>query len=79
MAIRLFDKESGAQLGDIAHEDMQLLIDQLEEEHSRDRDYFIDAATIDILEHAGASATLLALLRDIVGTSEGVDVRWEEA
>jgi hypothetical protein len=78
MAIRLFDKESGAQLGDIAHEDMQLLIDQLEEEHSRDRDYFIDTATIDILEHAGASARLLALLREIVGSTEGVDIRWEE-
>ena len=79
MAIRLIDKESGAQLGEIAHEDMKLLIDQLEEEHSRDRDYFIDINTIDVLEHAGASTTLLALLREIVGSSEGVDIRWEEA
>ena len=79
MAICLFDKESGANLGEIAHEDMKLLIDQLEEEHSRDRDYFIDTNTIDILEHAGASPRLLALLREIVGSSEGVDIRWEEA
>ena len=79
MAIRLIDKDSGAYLGDIAHEDMQLLVNQLEEEHSRDRDYFIDVNTIDILEHAGASPPLLALLREIVGTSEGVDIRWEEA
>ena len=79
MAIRLIDKASGAQLGEIAHEDMKLLIDQLEEEHSRDRDYFIDIDTIDILEHAGGSPRLLALLREIVGTSEGVDIRWEEA
>ena len=79
MAMRLIDKESGANLGEVSHEDIQLLIDQLEEEHSRDRDYFIDAATIDILEHAGASPGLLALLCDIVGTSEGVEVRWEEA
>jgi hypothetical protein len=79
MGIRLFDKESGAILGEIAHEDMKLLIDQLEEEHSRDRDYFIDTSTIDILEHAGASPRLLALLREIVGSSEGVDIRWEEA
>ena len=79
MAIRLIGKESGAHLGEIAHEDMKLLIDQLEEEHSRDRDYFIDTNTIDILEHAGGSARLVALLREIVGTSEGVDIRWEEA
>ena len=79
MAIRLIDKESGANLGEISHEDMKFLIDQLEEEHSRDRDYFIDGATIGILEHAGASPHLLALLREIVGVSEGVDIRWEEA
>ena len=79
MAIKLLDKDSGSVLGEIAHEDMKLLIDQLEEEHSRDRDYFIDTNTIDILEHAGASPPLLALLREIVGTSEGVDIRWEEA
>ena len=79
MAIRLIDKASGGQLGEIAHEDMKLLIDQLEEEHSRDRDYFIDSSTIDILEQAGAGPRLLALLREAVGTSEGVDIRWEEA
>ena len=79
MAIRLIDKNSGANLGEIAHEDMQMLIDQLEEEHSRDRDYFIDSNTIDILEHAGASPHLLGLLCEIVGTSEGVEIRWEEA
>jgi hypothetical protein len=79
MAIRLIDKDSGAYLGDITHEDMQLLIDQLEEEHSRDRDYFIDSATIGILENAGASPGLLGLLIEVVGTSEGVDVRWEES
>ena len=79
MAIRLLDKDSGAYLGDITHADMQLLVDQLEEEHSRDRDYFINAATIDILEHAGASPGLLALLCDVVGSSDGVEVRWEEA
>jgi hypothetical protein len=79
MAIRLIDKASGAHLGEIAHEDMKLLVDQLEEEHSRDRDYYINADTIDILEQAGAGPRLLALLREAVGTSEGVDVRWEEA
>ena len=79
MAIRLIDKASGAQLGEIAHEDMKLLIDQLEEEHSRDRDYFVDTHTIDIIEHAGGRPSLVALLRGIVGSSEGVDIRWEEA
>jgi hypothetical protein len=79
MAIRIIDKNTGAQLGEIEGEDLGLMIEQFEEEHSRDRDYFIDQNTIDILEHAGASPRLLALLRGVVGTSEGVDIRWEES
>ena len=78
MGIRLLDKNSGAYLGDITRDDLQLMIDQFEEESSRDQDYFIDAMTIDLLQDAGASQNLLHLLRRVVGTSEGVDIRWEE-
>ena len=78
MAIRIIDKQSGAHLGEIGEDDLKLMIDQFEEEHSRDRDYFIDASTIEILDHAGASPRLLALMREVVGTSDGVDIRWEE-
>lgn len=78
MTIRILDKNSGALLGDVSRDDLQLMIDQFEEESSRDQDYFIDATTIDILQEAGASERLLALLREVVGTSEGVDIRWEE-
>ena len=79
MGIRILDNNSGAYLGDITRDDLKLMIDQFEEESSRDRDYFIDATTIDLLHHAGASDHLLKLLRDVVGTSDGVDIRWEEA
>jgi len=79
MGIRIYDKDSGALLGDVAQEDLQLMIDAFEEESSTDQDYFIDAQTIEILHGAGASDRLLNLLREIVGTSDGVDIRWEEA
>ena len=79
MAIRIYDKDSGAHLGEISREDLQLMIDQFEEESSRDQDYFIDGRTIELLRHNGASDTLLAFLGQIVGSSEGVDIRWEEA
>ena len=79
MGIRILDKASGAYLGDITRDDLKLMIDQFEEESSRDRDYFIDSDTIDLLHHAGASDSLLKLLREVVGSSEGVDIRWEEA
>jgi hypothetical protein len=79
MAIRIYDKDSGALLGEVAREDLQLMMDQFEEESSTDQDYFIDAATIELLKHNGASDRLLTLLGEVVGTSEGVDIRWEES
>jgi len=74
----LHDASSGALLGDVSDEDVKLLVDQLEEESLDDDDYFIDTATIDLLENAGASAALVALLKNAVGTSDGIDVRIEK-
>jgi hypothetical protein len=79
MGIRIYDKNSGAYLGDISREDLKLMVDQFEEESSTDQDYFIDAATIDLLHDAGASPDLEKLLREVVGSSDGVDIRWEES
>ena len=72
-------KNSGAILGTIDDADLQLLIDQLEEEHEEDTDYYVCPATIEILIESGASARLLKILTDAVGSSEGVEVAWKKA
>jgi hypothetical protein len=77
--IRLSLKDDGAFLGSIDEEELQLLIDQLEEESETDTDYFISAETIDLLEQRGASAHLVGMLRRAVGSSEGVEIVWEES
>ena len=74
---KLYEKQTGQFLGTVSDADIQSLIDQLEEEHQTDEDYFIDSATIDLLEEAGASASLVSMLRGAVGSSEGIDVRYE--
>ena len=38
--IRLYDKDSGAELGTITKEQLQFLVDQLEQESLEDRDYY---------------------------------------
>ncbi|MEX0735653.1 MAG: hypothetical protein WD944_08210 [Steroidobacteraceae bacterium] len=75
---RLYEKQSGAFLGTVSDADIQSLVNQLEEEHQTDEDYFVDSATIDLLEEAGASASLINLLRSAVGNSEGIDIRYEK-
>ncbi len=74
----LYHKQSGALLGTINDADVQCLVDVLEEEDSRDVDYFIDLATVDILEDNGASGEMVQMLRAAIGSTEGVDVRWEK-
>lgn len=74
--ITLRDKDSGMRIGSISEEELQFLIDALEEESSTDADYYIDAATIDMLEDSGSSAGVVAMLRSAVEGREGVEVSW---
>lgn len=74
--IELRDKASDELLGTISDEELQFLIDELEEESASDRDYYLDQATVDMLEDDGAPASLVSLLRRVLGGAEGIDVRW---
>jgi hypothetical protein len=76
MSIRLSEKDSGRTLGNISEADFQMLVDYMEEESSKDQDYYVEQTAIDALESLGASADFVALLRGAVGESEGVDVVW---
>lgn len=75
--ITLSLKDSGAFLGTIEDADLQTLVDMLEEEHSRDTDYYIGPETIDFLEQGGASPALVRILKAAVGDSEGVEISWK--
>ena len=74
--IDLYNSETNQPIGSISDADLQVLVDALEEESSDDRDYYINADTIDTLAEQ-ASTELIALLRSALGSSEGVEIRWE--
>jgi HEAT repeat protein len=76
--INLYDSESNRLLGAVSDGDLQALVDALEEESSDDRDYYVNADTIDLLAATG-SPQLIDLLRGALGSSEGIEVRWERA
>ena len=75
---RLVNKQNGRELGEISERELEFLIDMLEEEGRHDRDYYIDAATLDFLEKNGGSVNLIALLRRGMGAYEGFDVQWKD-
>jgi hypothetical protein len=74
--IRLHDKETGEHLGNISGEHLQFLIDNLEEESGRDQDYYIDAATIEMLQARGGDRRLLGILRTALQNREGMEIYW---
>lgn len=75
--IDLYNDTTGELIGQITEADLAVLVDALEEESTDDRDYFIDAATIDVIADGRATEHLVKLLRNALGSTDGVDIRWE--
>jgi hypothetical protein len=75
--IDLYNAGTNQLLGSITETDLKVLIDRLEEESSKDQDYYIDAETLDLLADGRASDHLVGLLRRALGTAEGVEIRWQ--
>jgi hypothetical protein len=74
--IRLHDAERGTLIGTITEQQLQFLTDELEEESAEDRDYYVSADTIDMLEEDGADTALVSLLRNALAGRDGMDLRW---
>jgi hypothetical protein len=76
---QLVNKDTGASIGTITAEQLQQLIDHLVEESEEDRDYYIDAATLDYLEENDVDRGLVRLLRSHVpAEGEGIEIEWLE-
>jgi len=74
--IKLYNTATNQPLGDITDDQLQFLIDQFEEEWEGDHDDYINTATIDVLNDAGADPALLALLQRALDAPGEADIRW---
>lgn len=74
--ITLFDAETNQPVGQITEAQLRFLMNQLEEESTTDRDYYISQDELDILEEAGADSVLLTVLRAALAGREGVEIRY---
>jgi hypothetical protein len=79
MLIDLYNKDTNTLLGSITEAELQHMRNSLEEESPRDTDFYIQKDTLSVLGNDGlATEHLLKILRDAVGTSEGLEIRWEK-
>jgi hypothetical protein len=77
--INLHDASTNTLIGTISEEQLQQIVTALEEESVEDRDYYINRATVDLLEQRGADASLVGVLRTALGDREEMDIRWQSA
>ena len=75
---RLFRLDTEANIGVITAEQLRSLVDNLEEEHDDDQDYFIDRDTLELLSDNGVDHELLAMLEKALGDDDSMDVAWDE-
>jgi hypothetical protein len=74
---RLIRLDTGDDIGTISDAQLKFLVDQLEEEHGDDKDYFIDRDTLELLSDNGADPELLAMLEKAIGDDEEMNIAWE--
>ena len=75
--IRLTDSNSGATIGRITDAQLKALIDWMEEESEEDRDYYISAEELELMEEDGIDPALIAMLRQALGSRDDMDIRYE--
>ncbi len=74
--VLLYDAQTGVLIGVITKLQLQFLLDHLEEENEHDDDYYINQATVEMLEDFGASAELLTVLQKAIAGVGEADIRW---
>jgi len=74
---RLIRLDTGDAIGQISDEQLKFLVEQLEEEHDDDTDYYIDRDTLELLSDNGADPELLAMLEKAIGDDDSMHIAWE--
>lgn len=77
--INLYDNTTGELVGTINLKQLTFLMDQLEEESTEDRDYYINRVTLDVFEARGADPELMKVLREALGNEDEMEFRWQHA
>lgn len=75
---RLTRIDTGDAIGVISDKQLAFLVEQLEEEHEEDEDYYIDRDTLELLSDNGADPELIVLLEKGMGDDDSMDIAWDD-
>jgi len=74
--IGIYDEATGERLMEITPVQLRQLQDALEEEFPEDRDYYVNARTLDYLFARGVDPSVIDQLREALGSRDAMDVLW---
>jgi len=74
--VYLYNQTTQELLGEISEDELQFLIDQMEEESTKDQDYSITKMEIAYFSQNGASPHLITLLTSGLGEQQEVIILW---
>jgi hypothetical protein len=77
--VYLYNKNTQQLLGEIDDNELQFLVDQMEEESTRDQDYSITKMEIAYFSQNGASPHLISLLNEALGEQQEVIILWSSS
>jgi hypothetical protein len=75
--ITLKNKDTGQYIGSLSEAELQYLIDELEEEHSEDNDYWLNRTQLEIMKEKGADPSFITMLKSALGDNDDMEVIWE--
>jgi processive 1,2-diacylglycerol beta-glucosyltransferase len=74
--VYLYNQATEELLGEINEDELQFLIDQMEEESTKDQDYSITSMEIAYFTQNGATPHLIDLLKQALGDKQEVIILW---
>jgi hypothetical protein len=74
--IDLFDVATGTHVGSLTHGQFAAVASHLESESTRDDNYDLTPATLELLANSGTEAEAVAVLQRALGGRPGMDIRW---
>ena len=75
--VKIYNKTTGEFIGRISETELDFLAEQLEEESSKDTDYYIREETLKQFTEDGAPARLMEVLRGGIRGDNAIEIRWE--
>jgi hypothetical protein len=74
--IKLFDVDTGNELGEISEADLEFMKSQMEEESETDQEYYLHLSQLSSWQTQGADSGLLEVLSKAMAGREELNIRW---